>query len=97
MALGVVPMIVDYAGPGELVSSRTGYKVPIGPRFDIIRTFKATLEDVVNNPSALPELGANASDRVARLFTWEAKARQIADVYDWVLDNKATKPSFFED
>ena len=32
MAVGVVPIVVDYGGPGELVTERTGYRVPIGPR-----------------------------------------------------------------
>ncbi|TBN38651.1 glycosyltransferase [Paracoccus subflavus] len=88
MALGVVPMVVDYAGPGELVSAETGFAIPIGPRDRIVAGFRAALEGVLADPSVLPGLAQAARDRVARDFTWDAKARQIAGVYDWVLSGK---------
>ena len=95
MALGVVPMIVDYAGPGELVSPQTGYKVPIGTRAEIIERFRALLESVIDDPSALPALGAAGRARINELFTWEAKAKQVAAVYDWMLNEGKEQPDFF--
>ncbi len=85
MALGVVPLIVDYAGPGELVTEGTGHKVPIGTRADIIEAFRAKLEEILDDPAHLPQMGARARARVHNHFTWTAKARQVAQVYDWVL------------
>ncbi len=32
MALGLVPVVVDYGGPADLVTAETGYKLPIGSR-----------------------------------------------------------------
>lgn len=92
MALGVVPMVVDYAGPGELVTEETGYKIPIGTRDQIVSGFRSVLEDVVANPSALPDLGRAARDKVLRDFTWAAKARQIARLYDWILRSRSGTP-----
>ncbi len=88
MALGIVPMVVDYAGPGELVSKATGFKIPIGPRDQIVASLQTALEEVVANPSVLPELAQAARARALRDFTWSAKARQIAQVYNWVLQEK---------
>jgi glycosyltransferase involved in cell wall biosynthesis len=88
MALGIVPMVVDYAGPGELVSKATGFKIPIGPRDQIVASLQTALEEVVANPSVLPELAQAARARALRDFTWSAKARQIAQVYNWVLREK---------
>jgi glycosyltransferase involved in cell wall biosynthesis len=85
MALGVVPVVVDYAGPGELVSERTGMKIPIGSRAEIVAGLAARLQAIVDDPSALPALGAAAHARVQADFTWAAKARQVLQVYDWVL------------
>lgn len=88
MALGVVPVIVDYAGPGELVSEQTGYKVPIGPRAQIITAFRAVLEHILADPSALPDKGQAAQAHVQRHFTWAAKADQIRRIYDAVLEGR---------
>lgn len=88
MALGVVPMVVDYAGPCELVTEGTGFKIPIGPRARIVAGLRAALESVLADPSVLPGLAKEARDRVLRDFTWSAKARQIARVYDWILQGK---------
>ena len=85
MALGVVPLIVDYAGPGELVTSDTGYKIPIGSRDAIIAGFADKLAEIAAAPADLPDMGARANARVHDLFTWPVKARQVREVYDAVL------------
>jgi glycosyltransferase involved in cell wall biosynthesis len=85
MALGVVPVVVDYAGPGELVSERTGMKIPIGSRAEIVAGLAARLQAIVDDPSVLPALGEAAHARIQADFTWAAKARQVLQVYDWVL------------
>lgn len=95
MALGVVPVIVDYAGPGELVDDTVGFKVPIGTRAEIVRNFRSLLERIVDNPSSLPELSKQAQRRVQEKFEWSMKARQIRDIYDWVLARRPEKPEFF--
>lgn len=88
MALGVVPMVVDYAGPGELVTDATGFRIPLGPRDRIVAGLRAALEAVLADSSVLPVLSRAARDRALRDFTWNAKARQIAQVYDWILAGK---------
>lgn len=92
MALGVVPLIVDYAGPGELVTEKTGYKVPIGARAEIVKGIRKQLEDIVRNPEVLPVMAAAAHARAHEHFTWPAKARQIAEVYDWVRALRPGRP-----
>lgn len=92
MSLGVVPVIVDYAGPGELVDSHTGFKVPIGRREQIIADFQSLIRGIIAEPAGLPRMADAAYAHVQQHFTWEAKARQVAQVYDWVLDPKTPKP-----
>lgn len=92
MALGVVPLIVDYAGPGELVRPGTGFKVPIGSRDDIIGTFRQQLIEIAEDPAMLESVARTAQDFAMDHFTWPAKARQIAEVYDWVLARRQDKP-----
>ena len=92
MATGVVPLVVDYAGPGELVDPGTGIKVPIGPRAAIVAAVRAELERLAADPSGLPVMARAARARARTQFTWEAKARQVAEVYDWVL-GAASRPA----
>jgi glycosyltransferase involved in cell wall biosynthesis len=92
MALGVVPMIADYAGPGELVTPGTGIKVPMGSRAEVIAGFRTALSRLIAAPQTIPALAAAALRRVEDDFTWDRKARQIGAVYEWVLDPKGPIP-----
>ena len=94
MALGVVPMVCDYAGPAELVTKDTGFALPMGTRAEIVQRFRDRLTALCDDPSPLPELGKAAQTLIAEKFTWAEKARQIRQIYDWVL-GKAPKPDPF--
>lgn len=96
MALGVVPVVVDYAGPGELVRAGLGYKIPIGPRDRIVADLRVRLEAILQDPAELPALACAARAHVDAHFTWSAKARQISRVYAAVLtDGAADLPEIF--
>lgn len=90
MSLGVVPVIVDYAGPGELVTAETGFKVPIGSRAEIIEALRHRLESLAADPSPLPAMGLRGIEEVARNFTWSAKARRVTEIYEDVLRRPAS-------
>lgn len=81
MALGTVPLVVDYGGPGELVTEDTGYTVPIGTRSEIVKALRDRLSALAADPSSLATLSNAARARTLSDFTWSAKARNIASVY----------------
>lgn len=87
MALGVVPLVVDYGGPGELVTPDTGFLIPIGNRTSIVNALRDLLTHLCENPLALKPLARNGQRRVAEEFTWQAKAARVRDVYRHVLTN----------
>jgi glycosyltransferase involved in cell wall biosynthesis len=93
MALGVVPLIVDYAGPGELVQQDTGVKVPCGSRAAIVAVFRDELEHMADDPTVLAPMAKAAHARVLEAFTWNKKAEQVAQVYDWCLGRRPDKPA----
>ncbi len=95
MALGVAPIVVDYAGPGELVRDGLGFKVALSDRAGIIADFRAELTRLTNKPELLRTTGAKGRAHVQEFFTWQAKAHQIAQIYDWVRGRSAQKPEFF--
>ncbi len=96
MALGVVPLVVDYAGPGELVVPGTGIKIPCGARADIVARLARELARLAAAPGDLGPMAMAARARVQSHFTWDRKAEQIAAVHDWIRQGgKVPKPCFF--
>ncbi|HXJ23264.1 MAG TPA: glycosyltransferase, partial [Polyangia bacterium] len=93
MALGLVPVVVDYAGPAELVTDATGFRVPLGARADIVLRLREVLARLVAAPETVRGIGRRARNRVLSLFTWSHKARQTLAVYDWVL-GRGPRPDF---
>jgi glycosyltransferase involved in cell wall biosynthesis len=85
MALGLAPIVVDYGGPSELVTKNSGFRVPMGRRDDIVIGFRRTLELLAERPELARRVGEGAKERVLRFYTWDVKARQVTEVYRWVL------------
>lgn len=94
MAIGLMPIVVDYGGPGEMVTESTGYKVPLGPRADIVAAFREILGELIENPEKIDQMGVRARQRVLDKFTWEVRAQQTLEVYEWVLGEKGEKPVY---
>jgi glycosyltransferase involved in cell wall biosynthesis len=95
MAVGVVPIIVDYGGPGELVTEKTGYRIPIGPREKIIENYRTLLTHLADDPSAIEAKSNLARRRAIEQFTWAAKAHRVIEVYQWVCATASVKPAFW--
>lgn len=94
MALGIPPLIVDYAGPGELVTAARGYKVPLGSRKAIESSLRDQLRQIAGDRRTLAEKGFTARTWVNATATWPRRAEQIATIYDWVRGHRAARPSF---
>lgn len=95
MAMGIVPVVVDYAGPGELVCNAVGFKIPLGSRELIVKSLFETVAAICDDPRSLPRKSDAARALVRDSFTWDVKARQIIEVYDWALGRHPEKPEFF--
>jgi glycosyltransferase involved in cell wall biosynthesis len=94
MALGLVPMVVNYGGPGEIVTDDTGFRLPLGRRQLLIDNAAALLAEVADGRHDLAALASKALERVSALYTWEKKALQLSEVYDWVCGKRADRPNF---
>ena len=93
MASGLVPIVVDYGGPGEIMSPATGFAVRLGTRAEIVSQVRRVLETLVADPSLVRPMGSLARARLESCFTWPVKAAQTLEVYRWVLGRR-DKPDF---
>jgi glycosyltransferase involved in cell wall biosynthesis len=95
MALGVVPIVVDFGGPAELVTADTGYVIPLRSRAQLVRDLHRQLEYLLDHPAEISAKSAAAQERAWSIFRWEHKARQVRSIYDSVLgrcDTIADRP-----
>jgi glycosyltransferase involved in cell wall biosynthesis len=93
MAVGLVPVVMNYGGLGELVTPSTGFLLPMGTRPQIIERLRGLLAHLCDHPHEIDAKSPAALRRAQEQFTWQAKARQIVQVYDWLL-RRAAKPHF---
>jgi len=94
MAVGVVPIVVDYGGPGELATNETGFMISLGTGDQIIGSMRAILSELVKNPKLIDDRSPLARRRVEEIFTWPIKAKQVMKVYEWLCRPGANKPPF---
>lgn len=95
MALGLVPVIVDYGGPGELAGEGRGLAVPMGTRQSIAAETRKALEWLVANPEEMQAIGKKARAWAIENLTWPAKARNMAKIYAWVVGDTPTRPTLY--
>lgn len=92
MDAGVVPVAIDYGGPGELITMNTGFVVPMGNRDSIIAMLAEVIRSAESNREQLHAMGEACQRRVDVHFTWEAKAKKISRIYSWILDKETGPP-----
>ncbi|MEM1431984.1 MAG: glycosyltransferase family 4 protein [Pseudomonadota bacterium] len=98
MAMGAVPIVVAYGGPGEHVTDTTGFRIPIGSRASIVDAMRARLTAIAGAPDCLSAMSDAGVARVGSAYTWARKAEQIERVYDWARDGRqSARPDPFVD
>jgi GT2 family glycosyltransferase/glycosyltransferase involved in cell wall biosynthesis len=85
MASALPSVVVDYGGPGELVTPSCGVLLPLGPRTDLVARLRQAMEQLVEDPTLCRTLGRQAVERVRTEFTWPVKAARVIDFYREVL------------
>jgi glycosyltransferase involved in cell wall biosynthesis len=94
MGCGTVPVVVDYGGPGGLVTEDCGAKVAMGDKDALTKRFVAALERYVDDPELRRRHSRASHARAIDYYSWDAKARKTLEVYDWVLKRRRDKPVF---
>jgi glycosyltransferase involved in cell wall biosynthesis len=94
MACGLACVVVDYGAPGALIAEDRGAKVPLGSREQLLQGFGDALERLLTDELTVGRLGRSAREHAMQFYTWEAKARKMLAVYEWVLDRRS-RPDFW--
>jgi glycosyltransferase involved in cell wall biosynthesis len=90
MACGLPCIVADHAGLGEYVTPSTGCKIKPVSREYVMEKMAENIQLLYENESLRYEMAQRAVERV-REFEWQAKARQMAHLYEDLISRKARK------
>ena len=80
MARGVVPIVVRYGGPSDLVEEGCGISLALKNERDTVQDLERVLKELVKNPDRIKQLGEAARVKAQSTFTWERKTELLATV-----------------
>ena len=89
MAMGLVPVVVDYGGPGELVAAGGGIAVPLASRVEIVASVQAALLELEGDAERALSISVSVRAWVLDKMTWSAKAKQMLTIYESVVASSA--------
>lgn len=92
LASGAVPVVVDFGGPGDIVHSDVGYKVPLTNEDDIVSQIEKILAVLDSKRDLLSRLRQQGMAYARESLTWDAKARTTTQVLDWAV-RRGVKPN----
>ena len=87
LALGAVPVVADFGGPGDIVTPEVGYKIGLTNEADFVRKLETVLDRLALDSDHLETLRQHGMAYARERLTWEAKARAFSEVLQWVTGN----------
>jgi glycosyltransferase involved in cell wall biosynthesis len=91
LASGLVPLVVDFGGPGDIVLPEVGFKVPLTNEIEMVSQMEKILTDIAGNRDLLYRLRSQGMSYARECLTWEAKAQSTTRVLNWAV-GRAPKP-----
>ena len=91
LSAGAVPVVVDFGGPGDIVHSGVGYKVPMTNEAEIVSRLQQILSGSAANRNHLNRLRQQAMSYARECLTWDAKAQSVTTVLNWTV-HRGSKP-----
>jgi glycosyltransferase involved in cell wall biosynthesis len=85
LAVGAVPIVADFGGPGDIVRPDVGYKVRLTSESDVVSQIEKVLQELVHDRNVLNRLRQQGMSYARQQLTWEAKAQNTSKVLHWVL------------
>ncbi len=93
LAVGAVPLVVDFGGPGDIVHSAVGCKVSLTNEGDVVSQMERLLAKLVHDRDFLERLRQQGISYARESLTWDAKAQSVTRIMYWVM-GRGPKPDF---
>jgi glycosyltransferase involved in cell wall biosynthesis len=83
LALGAVPVVADFGGPGDIVTPQVGYKIALMNEDDLILKLGSVLRHLADDRNHLETLRQEGMAYAREHLTWDGKARVVSRVLRW--------------
>ena len=85
LAVGAVPIVADFGGPGDIVYPEVGYKVSLTTESDVVAQMEKILMELVHDRDRLERLRRHGMSYARERLTWDAKAQLVTEIMQWAL------------
>ena len=85
LAMGVVPIVVAFGGPGDIVNADVGYSVALTNPDDVVAQMERALNELDADPARLQRLGAEGMRYAREQLTWDGKAQAVTRILTWAV------------
>src|SRR5271154_2444102 len=92
LSLGVVPIVADFGGPGDIVHPEVGFKVRLTNEADVVSQIHEVLRLLARDRDLLERLRQQAVSHARDYLSWDAKAQALTSIMYWAL-RQGPKPN----
>jgi glycosyltransferase involved in cell wall biosynthesis len=93
MANGVVPVVMNYGGPGEIVDDASGIRLPLEDDGRTEARLATAFAALAADPAQVQRLAEGARQRALSAWTWEAKVLKTLEIYRYVTGAQNARPA----
>jgi glycosyltransferase involved in cell wall biosynthesis len=83
LAMGAVPVVVDFGGPGDIVHPEVGFKVPLTNEEDVVVQIGKVLAKFSDDPALLEQLRKQGMRYARESLSWDGKAEMTTQILTW--------------
>jgi glycosyltransferase involved in cell wall biosynthesis len=91
LAMGAVPVVVDFGGPGDVVRPEVGFKVPLTNESDVVLQIEKVLANLDRDRDLLEQLRQQGMRYARKCLSWDAKAQMVTQILCWAI-GRGPKP-----
>ena len=83
LAMGAIPVVVDYGGPGDIVHPEVGFKVPLTNEDNVVVQVEKVLAKLARDQDLVDHLRKQGIRYARECLTWDRKAQLVTQILTW--------------
>jgi glycosyltransferase involved in cell wall biosynthesis len=85
LAMGAVPVVADFGGPGDIVRPEIGFKVPLTNEDHVVLQIEKILSNLQRDRGVLELLRQQGMRYARQCLSWDRKAQVMSQILTWAV------------